>query len=981
MDRNLWATEAFNWDFTNPNVESYWYYYQWWNNHGFSRKDWSTEFNETVSNVLVTNTTEYWPNTDRWYYDSPVFVESSFSNWWYLVWYSWANPLNKNLWWWWGDLVTNNRDSWNNREDRRWPCPEWYHIPSAWERSNLFKFWCLNTNECEEQFIWEDPHPDLKRLTNMSLWKNDAEVIFDKSYYEYFKLPFAWIWENWWWRNWVWLIDFWNYRSSTAAAIFWNVKIAWVSYELQKTNLRPFPAWTKYAESIRCFKDEYYPIYTVKFFSSWWTNIPDQIIDPNTKNKAIKPQNPVRKNSTFVWWFEEWSDIEFNFNSEITRSVKLYAKWTCLNESFNYWIACLSESDWPFTITFDSNWWNSISNQIVQVWYVTEQPDDPTYSNHNLIWWYLEWQNNPFEFWNLLSDNITLKAKWGCPDWLNDNWEECTLSVSCDSWAVAKIWNKCYLSINDAVEEAVNWDTIDLIDWWNIYHSFDVDKKITINMNWYSFVPEFNMWPNDYDWGYIIWVKRWWDLTINWWKVWNIQATSSYWDYGPDTAIMLLLDEWIEWEPAKLTINAWFKPDALYDSDEFKDFRIEWSRYSITSTWTNWNAIVNLNWWYYYAWWKEKATLFFPAWADVVINDGFFRWVNNIIEMTKWNLEINNGTFEVSKTFFWVKEDENWNYTTEWASIAILPNSNDAEINVEINWWIFRWLNSISSSRYPESYTLSIANPKNFENFTENVNVSINSWTFAWSIDSVILWFIRWWAFTYDPMWKWHLNPWYTTAKVTWFYTWDNTWIYEQWSWDWWIVKTLETAVSDPNNTSLVNITEDTEVTVWEWWWETNVEIISSNDWDVNTDGMSWNILWAVEIGYSENWENKNATFSRPIAVRIPFWWTWPNWKDFMIKVRHTLEKDFWYEWLTLTPWIACNSDGTVPEEYQYKWEKLEPVLGNDWKYYVYIYSCAASTFVAYTDISSSSNTWWWGWWWGWGDEVEVVDDEVEVDE
>ena len=36
MDRNMWATEIYNNNHSNPNIYSLWYYYQWWNNYWFN---------------------------------------------------------------------------------------------------------------------------------------------------------------------------------------------------------------------------------------------------------------------------------------------------------------------------------------------------------------------------------------------------------------------------------------------------------------------------------------------------------------------------------------------------------------------------------------------------------------------------------------------------------------------------------------------------------------------------------------------------------------------------------------------------------------------------------------------------------------------------------------------------------------------------------------------------------------------------------
>ena len=134
-------------------------------------------------------------------------------------------------------------------------------------------------------------------------------------------------------------------------------------------------------------------------------------------------------------------------------------------------------------------------------------------------------------------------------------------------------------------------------------------------------------------------------------------------------------------------------------------------------------------------------------------------------------------------------------------------------------------------------------------------------------------------------------------------------------------------------------------------------------------------IEWWVEIYPVDNSWNQitgvSVIFTSPIAVKIhvPNGWNGPNWKDYMVKVKHTLDKKYWYVWLTLNPSAQC-VDGLVSEADQYKWEVIVPTkIWN--QYYVTIYTCSASSFVAYAEVTNTNpSTWWWGWgggwWWGW---------------
>ena len=135
LDRNLWATSRW----INIETEaSFWYHFQWWNNYGFVNSWdillWNTRVprkpayeNKWYSwNVFITGDST---NNDYWewnlHYDGLRWWSGdSLSNWWWLSWMTEWNVLDKKA----------------NIKKRQWPCPDWYHVPSAWEWNNLLKY-------------------------------------------------------------------------------------------------------------------------------------------------------------------------------------------------------------------------------------------------------------------------------------------------------------------------------------------------------------------------------------------------------------------------------------------------------------------------------------------------------------------------------------------------------------------------------------------------------------------------------------------------------------------------------------------------------------------------------------------------------------------------------------------------------------------------------------------------------------------------
>lgn len=144
LDRNLWATVAWtgcdyttNWWYC-PYDNTYWYHFQWWNNYWFKPwcdLSWSTYYcSDTITSNAVNwqvdaTTISYNPNNQEYYY-SWVFHYGN---------PNWLNDNSKIDLWWWStdDTTTFVALTTGQAELRRWPCPEWFHVPSIWELTKL----------------------------------------------------------------------------------------------------------------------------------------------------------------------------------------------------------------------------------------------------------------------------------------------------------------------------------------------------------------------------------------------------------------------------------------------------------------------------------------------------------------------------------------------------------------------------------------------------------------------------------------------------------------------------------------------------------------------------------------------------------------------------------------------------------------------------------------------------------------------------
>ena len=159
----------------------YWKHFQRWNNHWFEigcRTNWCSD---TVTN-WATSTLAIWsPDYNHVWYNWATFIKwTSTSK--YDYW-SDNTPSNHNwLRWWENDTAENNYwfDEANNVArnvaNRRWPCEDWYHVPSIWEWNQVLEYWA------EENGI---------ELEDDGGLKYNYTTLDGLKFQEDFKIPFA----------------------------------------------------------------------------------------------------------------------------------------------------------------------------------------------------------------------------------------------------------------------------------------------------------------------------------------------------------------------------------------------------------------------------------------------------------------------------------------------------------------------------------------------------------------------------------------------------------------------------------------------------------------------------------------------------------------------------------------------------------------------------------------------------------------------
>ena len=514
MDRNLWATEVWAWKEASYN--SYWNCYQRWNNYWFPCK-WE------ITNITKerTDASWYWPNNP---YSSPRFIDDDFYR---------DETNNHNLWWWKDDKENKWWYPINNLKDRQWPCPEWYHVPSAWEWSKILEFWCnSNPKKC-----------DIKSKE----WLNYTDMDFDIwiAFANDLKIPFAWY---------RWTINTTSFewssitlRTSSPS----NSTYEWYSNCLQLTErINDMSVTTlqhmyrSKALPIRCFKNTYTPESSKDTITKceWMENAK---VSHNINDDVI----------TLKWNSIEWSTVEISVYDQENRKFK------------NIWNVKMSDRKFNYKAKREGEHKFKLSNGCNDFYYEIEWKEISLEDNTNMDWqlneinsmsfWTISITNpdNPSEWFTIMDRNLWAtsndinnpnsygyKYQWGNNYGFQDDctptdWQNCsdsTTNKSTYDWAIREdkynnnwYFNKKFIKWRNYRAWAQNHDWIRWWGWDNVKNHRWLDNiwKTEINRQWPC--PEWYHVPSAWEWE---------KLAEYWWKQNNYPVTKSlrWWWNFPD---------------------------------------------------------------------------------------------------------------------------------------------------------------------------------------------------------------------------------------------------------------------------------------------------------------------------------------------------------------------------------------------------------------------------------------------------------------
>lgn len=416
-DKNLWATTVWNsWDTLSQ--ANCWKMYQFWNNYWFPYT-WAT----TTSTTQV-NAQNYWPGN---YYSSSTFIKNSTD---------WDSSFNYNRRWW----IT-----WTN-EAKRWPCSEWFHVPSRNEWKDIENIWVnLNVN------------------LNVLL-----------------KMPYAWqllndSWNHYWAEN-NW--NYWKYRStdwvstSTASnrirhlsnnnstyfsAAQWISASAWASIRPFKNDpIIPDDTWTTlhdWGSTVRTkwiYYNEYQQI--ISLSDDWinWLTISDR-----NQNASSRYDYWDAFTQANCWLFyQRWNNYSFAFSWSITTSstqvdARGYWPWNYYSSS-TFIYRSNTPRDWS-SYANDNLWWWTTGTNEARKWpcYNAHIPSKDELTLLKNIWENI-WAWNASNQWSInVSTYLHIPMDW---------------YRIASSWSITSQWIYWYIWSSDV---ATSWDTA---YWWLIWN-------------------------------------------------------------------------------------------------------------------------------------------------------------------------------------------------------------------------------------------------------------------------------------------------------------------------------------------------------------------------------------------------------------------------------------------------------------------------------------------------------------------------------
>lgn len=197
----------------------------------------------------------------------------------------------------------------------------------------------------------------------------------------------------------------WDFGDGSAKSNEWNPRHVYsakgtyyVTQTTQNTN----------GETVEVYKVNVMGFPVVSFESNGGSSVPSIQMDAYSV-PVSRPSDPARSGYDFAGWFvDEALELEYDFSSEVVRTMTLYAKWNAASQP--------SDPDPPtptveeYEVMFDSDGGSYVQTQTVKKGSKAVRPSDPTKNGFRFDGWYR--QGALYDFSSPVTSDMTLRASW-----------------------------------------------------------------------------------------------------------------------------------------------------------------------------------------------------------------------------------------------------------------------------------------------------------------------------------------------------------------------------------------------------------------------------------------------------------------------------------------------------------------------------------------------------------------------------------------
>lgn len=134
--------------------------------------------------------------------------------------------------------------------------------------------------------------------------------------------------------------------------------------------------------------------WTVTFDSCGGSDVPAQSVEYN--KAATRPDDPTREDYTFMYWYKDDIDSEYDFDEIVTDDITLYAKW-----------------EKKPTITFDYGYDSKVETTKIDYGSTVDEPTPDIRDHYRFDGWYEDLDSDEeFDFTQPIYSDTVLYAKW-----------------------------------------------------------------------------------------------------------------------------------------------------------------------------------------------------------------------------------------------------------------------------------------------------------------------------------------------------------------------------------------------------------------------------------------------------------------------------------------------------------------------------------------------------------------------------------------